>query len=632
MDKNVISSFLRVFKKIPIEILESNGKMFVNVEYGLVYSRIQEEYKEDFDKAIKEVFVNKNKINDTFHKSFLTVVQKNQRHLWIEAAVHYFTTYGLESLGIDSDGFVYLPDEVCDVPELQKFLYIPSIENADVHKRISEILSSGVALSDQMINDIISIVNFCSEPKDWFSLLGISKNRDVATRIMYEINFIPDDVDEKMRLLNYAFTNKTSIIKNKKSNVLWQCTVNNKSERIIKNILEDEVALSSVFYRYKPLFLALRHNRTFGDDLKKKVNKIRRLAVKNHKPMKMKKYLTTEIKNGLFPDEQRLEKLSVFELATIYNKISYYLNSDEPVGAYVIRNGSVYVKKIEDILDDKTKETMSQWLEMIRLEIKDRYYDYEIEVKLPENFDIAFPISEKSFVGSVPLYSTITLKDEASVIGVQWENKKDGDWIERVDIDLSLITDGNRKFGWDGSYKSVDGNIIYSGDMTTGPAAESFYVGKDVNALVQLNLYNAKSAEYFLFFSNENERMWKYTKREFTTDPNKLMYSEKLTAETRNETIGVFSKEDGKTTFSFAKLSLGESNVSFGSSTTKMMISYLKDMSKHSLKISDIFDCVETFSNDYEDEDVNENIYEYDLTNLDKTTILGLVAEMKVEE
>lgn len=632
MNKDVISSFLRVFKKIPEEILEADRKMFVNVEYGLVYSRIQEEHREDFDESIKEVFVNKNKINDTFHKSFLTVVQKNQQHLWIEAAVHYFTTYGLESLGVDSDGFVYLPDEVCDVPELQKFLYIPSIENADVHKRISEILVSGVALSDQMINDIVSIVNFYGEPKDWFSLLGISKNRDVTTRIMYEINFIPDDVNEKMRLLNYALTHRTSIIKDRKTNILWQSIVDNKSEKIVKDILEDEVALSCVFYRYKPLFLALRHNRASGNSWKKKVNRIRRLAVENHKPLKMKKYLTTEIKNGLFPDEQRLEKLSVFELATIYNKLSYYLNSDEPVGAYVVRNGSVYVKKIEDKLDDKTKASISQWLEMIRLEIKDRYYDYEIEVKLPENFDIAFPTSEKSFIGSVPLYSTITLDDEASVIGVQWENKKNNGCVERVDIDLSLITDENRKFGWNGSYKSVDGDIIYSGDMTFAPASESFYVGKDVNALVQLNLYNVMSAEYFLFFSNENEGVWKDTNRQFTTDPNKLMYSEKLLAETRNETVGVFSKEDGKTTFSFAKLSLGESNVSFGSDITKMMISYLQDMSKYSLKISDIFDCVETFSNDMLDEDVNENIYEYDLTNLDKATILGLVAEMKVEE
>lgn len=630
MNKDVISSFLRVFKKIPEEILETNRKMFVNVEYGLVYSRIQEEYQEDLDKAVKDVFVNKNKLNDTFHKTFLDVIQKNQRHLWIEAAVHYFTTYGLESMGIDSDGFVYLPDEVCDVPELQKFLYIPVIEKSDVYQRITEILSSGIALSDQMINDIITIVNSYNDPYDWLALLSQSKNRDVTIRIMYEINFIPDDADEKMHLLNYAFTNRSSIIKNDESCMCWKYSVNSKSKQIIKYILKDEVALSTVFYRYKPLFLALRHNELFGkDSLKKKVNRIRRLAEENHKPLETKEYLTTKIKNGLFPDEKYLEKLSVYKLATIYNKLSYYLNSEDPIGVYVIRNGSVYVKQMKDTLDDKKKELISQWLEMIRLEIKDRYYDYEIEVKLPENFNVAFPTSEKSFIGSIPIYSTITFEENASVIGIQWENKKDKDWNQRVDIDLSLIADDNKKYGWNGSYKTSSGDIIYSGDMTTGPAAESFYVGKDVNALVQVNLFNVLSAEYFLFFSNESENVWKQTNRQFTTDPNKLMYAEKMLAETRSETIGVFSKEEGKTTFSFAKLSLGDSSVSYASDITKMMISYLQDMSKYSLKISDIFDCVETFTNDVIDEEVNENIKEYNLTNLDKSTILELVEENK---
>lgn len=627
MDKNVISSFLRVFKKIPIEILESNGKMFVNVEYGLVYSRIQEEYKEDFDKAIKEVFVNKNKINDTFHKSFLTVVQKNQRHLWIEAAIHYFTTYGLESLGIDSDGFVYLPDEVCDVPELQKFLYIPSIDRFEANKRIEEILSSGIALSELMIEDIVRIASFYDDP---LKLLEVSKNRDVRIRLMYKIKYVPENVDEKVKLLNYALTGKTTLIKDKKSMILWRIYNADENKLFIKSILEDEIGLSQVFYRYKKLFLALKHNNLFDNNyLKKKVNKIRRLAAENHVPLKDKEYLTTRIKNGLFLDEKYLENLSVFDLVKIYNNLSYYLNAENPIGAYVIRNGSAYVREISKCYE---KSHIQDWLEMIKVEIKDRYYDYDIEVKLPENFDVAFPASEKSFIGSIPIYSTITSEESASVIGVQWENKKDRDWNRKVDIDLSLITDDNEKYGWNGLYKTSNGDIIYSGDMTTGPAAESFYVGKDVNALVQVNLFNVDSAEYFLFFSNESKNAWKQTNRRFTTDPNKLIYSEKLLAETRNETIGVFSKEDGKTTFSFAKLSLGESNISFASKITKMMISYLKDMSKYSLKISDIFDCVETFSNDYEDEDVNENIYEYDLTNLDKTTILGLVAEMKVEE
>lgn len=632
-NNNIISSFLRVFKKIPVEIIEASEKLFVNVDYGILHSRIQEDYKEDFDKAIKDTIVNKSKLNNTFHKTFLTVIQKNQQHLWIEAAVHYFTTYGLESLGVDSEGFVYLPNEVCEVPELQKFFYIPNIDNTQAIKQVSEILSSGIALSNQTIDDIVNIVNFYEDANAWFALLGISKNRDATVRLMYEIRFIPDDVDEKIRLLNYALTGKTSIIKDSKTNFLWRSSVNEKAKKIIKDILDDEELLSSVFYRYKPLFLALRHNTTFsGDYLKKKVNKIRRLAVENHKPFKTKKYLTTQIKEGLFPDEKYLENLSVFDLAKIYNQLSYYANTECLVGAYVIRNGSVYVKECDETRSQQTLDNINAWLRMIKLEIKDRYYDYNIEVKLPENFDIAFPTSEKSFIGSVPLYSTISLNEEASVIGVQWENKNDGDWNERVDIDLSMITDKNKKYGWDGLYKDTDGNIVYSGDMTSGPAAESFYIGRNVNALVQLNLFNVESAEYALFFSNDSEQVWNNTKRKFTTDPNKLMYSEKLVAETRSETVGVFSKEDGKTTFSFAKLSLGDSIISFASQVTEKMICYLRDMSKYSLKISDIFDIVDTFSNDYEDEELESQIYEYDLTNLDKATILGLVAEKKLEE
>ena len=86
------------------------------------------------EKAIKIWGVDGFLINQTFHKSFEKVTSSSIEKLVIEQLVHYFTTYGYESLGI-KDGTVYIPSEMLDVPDLEdgyNFIFIKKISFNDL--------------------------------------------------------------------------------------------------------------------------------------------------------------------------------------------------------------------------------------------------------------------------------------------------------------------------------------------------------------------------------------------------------------------------------------------------------------------------------------------------------------------
>ena len=102
-------------------------------------------------------------------------------------------------------------------------------------------------------------------------------------------------------------------------------------------------------------------------------------------------------------------------------------------------------------------------------------------VRLPENYSIALPTSEKSFVGNFPYGSSFEMTQN-NVLGVYWRNE----WKTR-DYDLSYSDLGGNRIGWNSSWyngsnrDSDSSSVVYSGDITDAnpEAVELMYIRND---------------------------------------------------------------------------------------------------------------------------------------------------------
>ena len=108
--------------------------------------------------------------NATFHKSWNKVAHASLAQLISEQLMHYFTTYGFESLGVYSEDTIYIPKEALDIPELTiddkiKFVNIKSLTEEDVKSKLMALLTSGIALSEETIDDVKALSDLIDKSK-----------------------------------------------------------------------------------------------------------------------------------------------------------------------------------------------------------------------------------------------------------------------------------------------------------------------------------------------------------------------------------------------------------------------------------------------------------------------------------
>lgn len=655
----VLEAYLRQTKRVPETLNKYKTQQVLDTEYGIIYPAFRGIEKEDVLKVFQNVFADLKSSMATFHKSWEVIENTEQGKLWLEAIMHYMTTYGFENLGIDANGYTYIPEELCEVPELRKFKVIGRITNSEAHCILEDILYHGnLGLKAQTIDDLLVI----SEDSGFELDINEIKNKEVKTLIAYKEHLIPSDTNDVIRLLNYVHTGKTTLIKdNEHFTAYWSHLLRDEEKDLLNMILTvREVQLAETFNRYKPLFISIRKR-----GYKKQINRISKLSKKYHKPMKSVEWLTTRVINGKTLKESDLDSLELNDLVKIYNSLNYTSTvaseSVEYKNAYVIRNGKVFIKKSDKVFTASQTARIYNALETIKKAISSRV-DTDTYVVVPDNIELAFPTSEKSFIGDIPIYSQVTTKC-ANAVGISWNHD---------DIDLSAILKDGQKIGWNSNYKTQDHDIMYSGDMTraicTNPecsnykktngqatgicpecgkplnAAEFLYIGSDESVLVMNNLFNSEKNTLNLFLAelNKEEVAQKRNDRSFgydrntIVDPNKIIYSAKINQDTRSQTLGVFFKQGEENKFAFANLGIGNSNVSFSSEVTSDAIDVIEWKAKTALKLKDIYNVyteteyewmlndIEEFDSDSEARIAEIQANTLDLSDLDKATIMRM--------
>ena len=504
-------------------------------------------------------------VNSTFYQNWEDVTSKTRFELFIDQLLHYVTTYGTD---FACEGNGYVPNSTPVGPVyislFKDYKVIMPCTEEDVYNRCMDMLTSGIAMKQATIETIVDYVVEYVTVNDLlttgeFDIDDIA-NREALTLLCDELGIAPNKKFDLFRYIMYKTTGSTLIIKNKP-------TINaiiRSNTQFDFNTLSDRqlIGLASIFYRFKPLFLAFKKTCNTGAYYSTPVtsrnahviNKIRRMAPKYHTPL-AESVMATML--GKAHDSavitETAAQMNTFQIIRLMNTIIERINHTDEKAMYIVRNGKMFVK------DAKSYDGMITYyvtvFNILKNELVSRLSEKATYVKYPKNMVLACPTSEKNFVGDLPFGTYMDLQDSDSFIGIYWKEE----WGTH-DFDLSVLNIDGIKVGWDSRYYSDNQDVVYSGDMTSArPEATEIMLFKKgaKDGSVMVNRYNGRDGSKFRFFGGVEPNM--KLKRNYMVDPNFIKFSADVVSDTVEQTIGLLN--DGK--FYVMALGSGNSIVSF---------------------------------------------------------------------
>lgn len=571
----------------------------------------------DADKVIRycqKQFVSGVQMNSTFHKSWAKIKQSTQAELRVHQVLHYFTTYGLKQLGLYSDDTIYIPSEVLEVPDAENLplRVIKGVDKVELQYKALGLIESGVALQSETINDVLTLL----EDLDYvFDSVDNVKNKEAKLILIDKYNLKPSNTTEFMRYLIYKATGETLIINDAPTLSAIRASGLDISELCLWYNLEE---LSTTFLRYKKLFMAFK---MAHKNNKWVVNKLRRLAKKNHKPMPFD-YLNNFVSMKHYDIStlnEELDKVNNFRktrlLYALHDRMSYAQSV-----IYRIRNGRTFIKKETTKgydLQDKFDAVYDHLIKSLNLK--------GLKVRYPENVDYVLPSTEKQFLGNFPLGTSINF-DANAVVGIYWENR----WGVS-DYDLSSVA--LEKIGWNADFKNKGGSIMFSGDITNAPsgASECFHVRRSLDepTLIVNNIYARNygyegTPKFRVFVAQENDSF--SVNSNYMVDPNKVILQAETTSEQRQKVVGMFIPTETGVKFVITDFNAGNKHISYPDQLTERTRDYLFHSYKERISLKQV---LEDAGCEFVTDESEEAELDLSVQNLDKSTILELFKKTK---
>lgn len=494
--------------------------------------------------------------NSTFYKTWNDIVSKSRLELFIDQIRHYASTYGnvaAESAiaqsvtngtvdveyGIKGNG--YVPNAELPVVDYTKFRVIKAASEEEIRDDIVAMFESGSAMSADTINVCIEFL------REYNFLKSINidaiKNKEAQTIIAVKTKKYPNDEFGLLRAIVYTYTGNAMLIKDRVTiNTIKGVNGFTPADHFDFAILSEKqlALLSRIFLRYKPLFLAMKG---YGENAKY-VNKIRRLAEKNHKPMQKGFWETVltlnegvDKKARLQTAKEKLSELNNFRKVQIMQSIRERMVGKDMDGKmYVIRNGKMFVR--EGYTPTIDLEYLMNLYNILKEALVESLKAKATSFYIKPGLHLACPTSEKNFLGNYPMGTSVEFGKSNNVIGVYWRNE----WGTR-DFDLHVLDDKGNHYGWNSSYYSDEADVIYSGDMTNADpeAAELYYFKKGVpDGVVNLNKFNGSDISHYRLFVAKERMLEKLAGRksrysygfrdelDFMCDPNNIVFEAML--------------------------------------------------------------------------------------------------------
>lgn len=545
----------------------------------------------------------KKNTNTTFYKTWEQVTNKSRFELFLDQITHYATTYGTNFKWIP-----FIPNDSFweDIQaNFKEYKYIKAATKEEIIEKANEMLNSWIALSDETLNDIFKIYDkFYYVPN-----IENIKNKEAKMKICLQKNILPTEPVEFIRYLVFLATKSTLLIKDRTTLDTISISWKNITELVEKFWIKE---LSSIFFRFKSIFLAFKHANRNNVKI---VNKLRKLADKNKKPYKFW-YFENLLNNldNVYKLPEKINELNNFKKVSLINAIRNKL-SDSIYNAYIIRNWRVFVKENNKRLNDKEVNTYKLMEGIIYKALVD-----DIKTKhswktffIPEYLNIKVPTSEKTFIWNIPFWTEVKTPEKDLVIGINWKEK---DWTH--DFDLSFNDINGSKIGWNSSYNKDW--VVYSGDMTSAnPEATEllYFSNKDIDWIVKNNRYNwIVGSKYKFFIAIEDKDKIKI---------NHMVKNENIIFQTELESIVkediIWIKKWDK--FIFQKIKMWNKMVSTNDNVSDAYLKYVLNKQEDLLNLEDIL--IEAWLKKVKDVKGNENV-DFDLQDIHKDTIISILS------
>lgn len=485
--------------------------------------------------------------NSTFYKKWSDITEKDRFELFIDQIRHYTDVY---VLGKTEREEIYCPNGEPININYKSYIVIRPVTEKEMFDMCVECLTAGAALAKETLDSIVGFV-VDRVKKNHFPLdLDAIANRDALCMISDQCGIFPVRGENIIRILYYrVFGNPMPIQGHMQLNQLLgsrngrvaPCADVSKID--LTKLTDEQMAeLSRVFLRYKKFMLGLKKNKKNAPV----INKLRRMAVKNHRPMvkgfweNLTNLEWSEVEKRMDAEVAKLD--NNFKITRLIQMLTMrkYQNIAKTMRMYVIRNGKVWtdrnaIASYNRNWDHVIERLVDRLIDNMQAKLKEKW-PTGCYVKFPERLSLACPVSEKKYLGNVPFGSTYDLSGTNNYFGVYWR----GEWGTQ-DFDLHFLNDNGDRLGWNAGYYNEGQSIVFSGDMTTArpEATEMFYAKGQVqlpDGNLQLCRYNGEeNSKFRLFFGQDN--IPNITKN-YMVDPNTIQFAEMGVSSSREQFVG----------------------------------------------------------------------------------------------
>ncbi|UEQ76470.1 hypothetical protein [Chryseobacterium arthrosphaerae] len=485
--------------------------------------------------------LNGNDLNKTFHKSWAKIRNTSRTELFFEQIRHYISTYGS-----DFQSEIYIPQEVLNVPETKLvFKVIKAYTAEEMQEKCLSLLKSGIALKEETVDDLLDILH--TELEYDFSGKENIRNKEAIVKIADLYDIYPENPVEFFRYVIYKTTQTTLLIKNDELIDLITQSKFNPTYLFESFGLEK---LAEIFNRFKPLFLAYKNRAP------KVINKISKLSKVYHKPLvsnPLNDATHTLLESS---DWHWLENATPFALFKALSACYSRMHGQDTF-VYRIRNGKSWVKKgKETYVNQANYEFILDYLKL-------KYGNFSgKKFYFPENIEFALPASEKMFVGNIP--AGTRFYGDRLAVGIYWEDQ----W-GACDLDLSGLNIAG-KIGWNAAYNQGNGELMYSGDMTSAPngAVEYLYANKGLATptLIMNNVFSGDANCGYKIVIGKGDNI----SYDYMMNPDHLFAEAKCNSIQTQTILGMLLPKDGKQCFVLLNFGAGHSHISGNSEVSVM--------------------------------------------------------------
>lgn len=518
---------------------ESDAKAFIS-EDGFMIEPDAVWAKKEIISYYKKEKLNGNDLNKTFHKSWQKIKDSTRFQLLVEQINHYISTYGS-----NFQNEIYIPNEILNVPDLKLiFKVIKAYTQEEMQEKCLSLLKSGIALKEETIDDLLYILH--TELEYDFTGKENIRNKEAIIKIADRYDIYPENPVEFFRYVIYKTTRTTLLIKS--DDLIDEIKQSKFNPTYLFEKFELE-KLAEIFNRFKPLFLAYKNKAP------KTINKISKLSKVYHQPLvsnPLNNATNILLENS---DLHWLENATPFALFKALSAC-YSRMYGQDTFVYRIRNGKSWTKKATSTSVNELN------YDFILNYLKSKYNLSGKKIYFPKDVEFALPTSEKMFVGNIP--TGTRFYGDRLAIGIYWENN----W-GAYDLDLSGLNIAG-KIGWNASYNQNEGQLMYSGDMTSAPqgAVEYLYANKGFVAptLVMNNVFSGSSDCGYKIVIGKGDAV----SYDYMMNPNNLFAEAQCKSVQKQTILGILLPKDGRQCFVLLNFGAGHSHVS-GSSEVSMM-------------------------------------------------------------